>query len=696
MRNRSLSVRTRTFRIAVLALLLVLTWASWGAAAQETTPEPPQPVQPVFDFQRFEPTSVNPGTAFTLTVLGTGFDPSASPQLQVRLGGYGVLQTTVENANVITAAVPASIPPGTYQVYLVNPGVADNISCTACGGVTSLIVRAPTSAPVPTVEPVIPTAAPPPTLAPGAPNLLIRSFTANPSVAAPGGTITFNVEIVNVGTRVAEGLTLSVDSGGHFIPANGQATLLLPNIAPNSGTVVGIPVTAAEDTPSGPQSVPITMSYRDFTGDSYSAKGTLMVTIEKVETATQITLARYLFDPTPAEPGKAVKVTLLLTNTGNADAKQVLVRIGDGGLLLAGPQGDSFPVGDLKAGASFSVEMPLIVSSSAKPGPQPQSFSINYLQDGESKQFTSSVTLDIAKVVPTAPVMLLDKFDVGKTFLQPGEQFTANVVLKNVGKERAENMLVTFGTVSPGSSSGSGDSGSGSGTGTGTTTTTNPGATFAPMGSGGTIFAGIVAADGGTINLTQEFIVNGSVDTGIYTLPVTLRYQKTDGTNVTDTLSASLVVVLPPRLSLELQSPLPTETSLGEPLFLTLGIANRGRKTVNFNTATVTTSSGEVIEGAETFLGPLRVDDDTTLTTSIMPLEEGPLKITITLNYIDDLNKPQTIVQEYETQAVQPPPVPTFEPPPDMGGQPIITDDQPAQNDDLLGRLLLGLLGLGS
>ncbi|MBI5667375.1 MAG: hypothetical protein HZC41_05145 [Chloroflexi bacterium] len=690
-------------RALLLALLVVGTFASWGASAQEGTPEvtqpPGQPPGPSFVFLRFEPTTINPGVGATLTLLGDGFFSSGSAKpLLVRLNGFGVLQTTVASTNVITATVPETIPPGTYIVYIIEPGVGDSFTCTACS-VTALSVLTPTNPPPPPTDPPpIPTQAPPPTPIPGAPNLLIRSFNANPSTIEPGGTVTFNVEIVNVGTRAAEGLSVSVDPGGKFIPANGQATILLPNLGPNGATVVNIPVTAAEDTPAGPQSVPITMTYRDFTGESYTAKGNLTVTVQKIETASQITLARYLFDPAQAEPGKQVTVTILLTNTGNEDAQQVLVRIGDGGLLLAGPEGDSFPVGDLAAGASASVEMPLIVSTSAKPGPQPQGFNITYLQDGESKQITSSVTVDVAKVVPTAPVLLLDRFDVGRAFLQPGEQFTAEVTLKNVGKEAAQNMLITFGTVSPGNTGGNNDDGTG-GTGTGTGTgsgTTNPSTTFAPMGSGGTVFAGTVEADGGTVTLSQDFIVNSTVDTGIYTLPVTLRYQKPDGSSVTDILSASLVVVLPPRLSIDLQSPLPEETNIGEPLFLTLGITNRGRKAVNFTTATVTADNAEVVEGAETFLGPLRVDDDTSLSINVLPLEPGPVKVTVTLNYIDDLNKPQTIVKEYEVQAIEPPPLPTFEPPPDFAGNPFPQEEEQPSSDETLGKLLLGLLGLGS
>lgn len=687
-------------RAVLLALLMVGAFASWGASAQEATPEATQPpvgefppAQTTLDVIDSAPSQVNTGVSGILTITGTGFTSNTVVRL---VGVEKPLDTTLDPnpgpPAVLRAAFPGNLALGEYLIQ-----VSDPINGTDVSPKTLKVVQPPSPLPPPTEAP-LPTQAPPPTLVPGAPNLLIRSFNANPSTIAPGGTVTFNVEIVNVGTRAAEGLSVSVDTGGKFIPANGQATILLPNLGANAGTVVSIPVTAAEDTPAGPQSVPITMAYRDFTGESYTAKGNLTVTVQKVESASQLTLARYLFDPAQAVPGKPVTVTILLTNSGNEEARQVLVRIGDGGLLLAGPQGDSFPVGDLEAGASASVEMPLIVSTGAKPGPQPQSFNITYLQDGESKQITSSVTVDVAKVVPTAPVLLLDKFDVGRSFLQPGEQFTAEVTLKNVGKETAENMLITFGTVTPGNTGGNNDGnndGTG-GTGSGTSGTTNPSTTFAPMGSGGTIFAGTVEADGGTVTLSQDFIVNSTVDTGIYTLPITLRYQKPDGSSATDILSASLVVVLPPRLSIDLQSPLPEETNFGEPLFLTLGITNRGRKAVNFNTATVTADNAEVVEGAETFLGPLRVDDDTSLNINVLPLEVGPVKITVTLNYIDDLNKPQTIVKEYEVQAIEPPPLPTFEPPPDFGGSPFPQQEEQPNSDDMLGKLLLGLLGLGS
>ncbi|MBZ0286035.1 MAG: hypothetical protein K8I30_00365, partial [Anaerolineae bacterium] len=401
-----------------------------------------------------------------------------------------------------------------------------------------------------------------------------------------------------------------------------------------------------------------------------------------------VTMARYLVDPNPVLPGKPVTVTILLTNSGNETAGQVLLQIGDG-ILLAGPQGNSFPVGDMEPGSSKSLELPLIVSTTAKSGPQSQTVTINFLQNGETKSSSSSMTLDVANVVAPAPLLQLDTYDYGKDLLLPGDRFTLTMVLKNIGDADANNMLVTFGTVDSSGAQSTPD-------GSGSSTTTTPSSTFAPLGNGGTLFAGTLKADDESTTLTQEFIVSGSVDSGIYSLPITLRYTKPDGSSAQDSLRASIVVLVPPNLLINDTAPLAPTVNVGEPVFLALEVSNKGRKQVNFSNVVVTAENGEVQDGADTYLGPLRVDDDTAVSASVIPSAVGMVKITITFNYIDDLNQPNTLVKEYEVEAVEPPP------PVDTGGE--LPPDfnlstptpTPTDPNEIIGRALFGLLGLGS
>ncbi len=622
------------------------------------------------------PSQITTGQSAILTITGANFRPSTG----VRLIGVAALSVSYISPNELRAAIPSNLAVGQYIIEVSDP----------LGGSSSAFTLTVVSPPPPTTEPIPPTAAPPPTELPGSPNLLIRSFSANPSTIRPGQTTTFTIEIFNQGSRPALGISITVDSGGKFVPASGISAITVPDLAVGGSVTTSLSVVAASDTPGGPQTVGITLAFRDFTGQAYTNQRTLTVSVEAVPQSSQITLSRYQFNPSPVIPGQPVTITILLTNTGNETASQVLVQISADGILLAGPQGNSFPVGDIRAGASASIDMPLIVSKTAKDGPQSQSVSITFLQKGETKNVTGSMTIEVAKVDTPAPVMIIDSYDAGAESLQPGQQFTLTMTIKNIGSDNAKDLLITFGQVD--SSGGGIDPTPGVSSGTSTSTNSN----FAPLGSGGTIFVGDVIAgeDGATI--TQDFIVNGSVDSGVYSLPVTLRYRRSDGSSAQDRQGVSLVVVVPPQIRINQITPIPESANAGEPIVLSMEIANRGRKPVNFTTATVTIDNGIVASGDETYLGPVQNNDTTTLDASVIPSAEGTATITVTFNYTDDLNRPKQLVETYTVQVMPPLPTPDFSlPPPDEGGG-LPTNPGTVNSRDLLGRLLLGLLGLGS
>lgn len=678
--------RKRTY-LSLFLLLIILIGGI--VSAQEVTEEPTEPTEPTEEpttpppapltLSGAEPNTVTAGEGGSLSIFGSNFTASTI----VRLIGYGILESRLVSSGVIVATLPANLMQGGYGIE-----VSDPVHGTATLS-NVLTVHAPA---VITTEPPIvePTNTPlPPSPVPGQPSLLARNFSTNPDEVIPGGTVTLTFEVVNQGNRTAQGVFVSVDAGATFVPANGQASATLPDIAPGGVYTVSLTVVAAMDTPAGPNSVPITMSYRDFEGRDLNSTTTLSVMVLDYAEASQVTLSRYQVNPNPVIPGQPVTVDVLVMNSGNETATQALLRVSTAeGILLAGPQGDSFPLGDIPAGGSAGLQLPLIVGPEAEKGPRSQPITITFLQNGEAQEVSGSMTIEVAEVSTPKPLLLLENYEVNREIVQPGDQFSMTLTLLNVGSGNANDLLVTFGTVEQSVSSGSGSDSTG---GSGSSTT--PSSTFAPLGTGGSIFVGDLDANGGTHTLTQDFIVNGTVSSGIYSLPVTLRYQDPESTDTSQTtLNASVIVIVPPQLQLNLQSPIPETANVGEPFPIALEIINVGKNQVNFRSAAVEGENVEVIEGAEALLVPLKTDEDATINALVMPSEEGAVIVTLTLHYTDDLNRPRTIVETYLSEAVTPPPMEEeFGPPIDFMPTP-----EPTPEVDPVGQLLLGLLGLGS
>jgi hypothetical protein len=625
-----------------------------------------------------EPGQVTAGEESVLSVFGANF----TSQTVVRLVGVGLLATTFANASAVTAIIPSNALPGTFRIEVTDPltGTASSPS--------ALTVVAPPASPFPTARP-LPTFEPP-TAVPGEPSLLVRNYSTQQPAVSPGGTVTFSVEIINQGSRAAEGVAISIDAGGSFVAASGQANVLLPDVPPGGSIGATLSALASSTAPDGPNNVSITMSYRDFEGSRYTNRADLTVTISRVNELSQLTLARYMVDPSPVQPGETAHITALITNSGNAPATQVLLQLSSGGLLLPGPQGDSFPLNNVLPGETLDVELPFIVRASAEAGPQAQSFVITYLQNNEPKQYTGSITIPVARVEAREPLFILDSYDTGQLVLHPGDQFTLSMNVRNIGRGSADEVLVTF---SGDSSVNTAETDSG-----GDTTVPVPlsqSTLFAPLGTGGELYVGSVDADGGTVTLSQDFLVSGSVESGIYSLPITLRFTKEDGTTAQDTLNASIVVIVPPRL--RLNATVLGQVELYETVDLAVDVVNIGRSDINLTYATVEADNAEVIEGGETFIGTLGTDDRMTVEASLNTFMEGMTTITLTLHYTDDLNRDQTIVETYEV-LVRPLPTPSPTRRSDALNAALTTPTPTptAPEVDTLGRFLRGLLGLGS
>lgn len=688
--------------IVVLLIGLVITTPS-QYAAQEITPEATEtpsstttltptytPTLAPLSVTRSEPMQMVAGQATTLSVLGTNFTTSTA----VRLVGVGLLPVTLINSSALTVSIPATILPGVYAIEVSDPARGVQLSPD------TLTILAPTATPLPLAPTLTPRpfeTLPAPTPVPGEPSLLVRNYTVNPTTITPGSRFTATVELFNQGSRTAQGVSVSIGSGERFAPATGQGAVLLPDIVPGGSAIATLSIVASQNVTNGPNSVQITLLYRDFEAKTYTVNTSLTVNAAQITEVSQLILARYRVDPNPVIPGNPVTLTVLITNSGSDTATQVLLRVTTGAdsVLLPGAQGDSFPLGDIAPGASISLAMPLIASAGADAGPRLQPLTIAFLKGTETEQVNTAITIEVSEIQAPTPLFLLESYTTDTDELQPGDRFTLSLTLINVGTQDANDVLITFGSVEPPRTSG-----------TSTPNALDPDTpsnssseTFAPIDAGGTRFIEQIAANGGELELSQNFVVDGSVDSGIYNLPITLRYTRPDGTITQETLRASIVVIVPPRLRV-LRPSIPATLNAGEPLPLTLELVNFGRSDINLTFANflVTSENGEVVEGAESFVGLLRSGETTPVEAAVLGYDEGTLTLELRLNYLDDFDQEQTLTETLTFEIVAFTPPDDFFPEEPSGETPVI-EEEPAPGtgaQDWLGRFLLGFLGLGS
>jgi hypothetical protein len=660
-----------TWRNLALYLLLLMGLSFGTVYAQEATEVPTEtPTPPALSVTTAEPTQHTVGTAGTLSVTGANFTANTV----VRLVGFGFLTTTVLNANALTATLPAGLPVGVYDVEVSDPNRGTATLAARLRVLSPALPLEPTNTPVP-----IPM---------GQPFLVLRNFSVSPTTASVGQAVRVTFEVVNQGSAAAFGVSVAVESGA-FVPSGGQASVTLPDIFPNGATSASITAVVATSATAGANTIPLVMTYRDGEGKSYSGKGTVGVEVTATVDMPQVTLLSYITTPATAKAGELVVISAQIRNSGTKTASQALLRMsGDGRTLLAGPRGDTFPLGDIAPNSVVNVELPMIVSAEAKAGPQPQAFVLSYMVDGKAIEAASSLTVQVSAIAQKRPLLLLESVSYGASHVAPGERFTLVFTIRNVGDANADALLVTFGTVEVTPPSGGGDGGS-SGGGGGTARGNTSG--FAPLGTGGTTYEDSLAPEGALI-VEQEFIANATLTSGIYNLPITAQHRKADGTTATDTFNASVVVVAPPRLQTRVDVPPPPFANTFEPFPMAITLVNRGKNVVNLTHFAITGEGVEVLDGVETPLAPLKPEEEVTLNGLVMPVMDGTWRTTLTLFYTDELNQPQSITFNYEGEAMTVD-VPPF---PEEPIEPTPTPKPPPPTvQDVVGRLLLGFLGLG-
>ena len=420
---------------ALVALLLLLVAFPPAGQAQDATATatatatlPPATATQPSDPGNLTIIAVQPGTVVNtgdteIVVTGTGFVDGSV----VVLSNWGGLETTFVSRQVLRANVPTGVPPGSYDVQVVNPNAA---TAVLRGGLNVVLPAGPTDTPEPTA-----TAAPTDFIRP---LLVVQSYGASAAQITPNSNLDFEMTIVNAGQATA-GNVLATFVSGDFVPRATGGVRALGTLTPGQPIRFWQPLFATAELRGKTTAVlKVTTTYTDINGQSYEssfeltfpvvpqASGGAAATATPTPTVTptagprqrpQLLVTGYTTEPETLQPGLPFTLTMDVSNEGQANARNVVLIVGGGtaggGTTDGTPEaggvsgaGGSFAqfapigssnvsrLGDVAAGEGREAAQQLIVNTTTEPGAYPVQVSFVYT-DNNGNSYTDDQVITL-------------------------------------------------------------------------------------------------------------------------------------------------------------------------------------------------------------------------------------------------------------------------------------------------------------
>jgi hypothetical protein len=184
----------------------------------------------------------------------------------------------------------------------------------------------------------------------------------------------------------------------------------------------------------------------------------------------------------------------------------------------------------------------------------------------------------------------------------------------------------------------------------------------------------------------QGLVVDGSAESGSYSLPVALAFDDARGTRHTDSQLISLLVREQPHFRIDFYRPV-GEPIVDEPFTLPVEVTNIGRTLVNVNSLELTSEELEIQDGS-LYLGPLDAGTSGSLEATGIAYEGGTAEIVVNVHYLDDFDQARVMTKTLVVEVEEP-----REPAPEAEQA---STEQEAGFWRRLLRILRGLVGLGS
>jgi hypothetical protein len=474
----------------------------------------------------------------------------------------------------------------------------------------------------------------------GEPILIIESFSTAPNPIRSGQNFTLTLTVKNTGTKHADDIFAAV-GGGAFVGLG--AAVPVGKLDPNFSNIISLEVRAPSNLSSGAAELPIQFTYRIGESGQYQQTRIIGLSVTGGNTTTgkpQIAVEQAEMLSLPAVPGDSFDIRVTVRNVGTRRAVGVTASLKLNDTLSPAEGSGTTRLGDLNADATAAFNLTLVLSKASSSGRVLQTLALDYA-DADNRRYTSEETvgLDLGAAERRAPQLVITEAASDPARPTPGEEFTLNLRVVNVGAGEARRVVLRLGDEATG---------------------LKP---FAPLGGSNVRFVNALPA-GESAVITHTLLVDGAAEGGTYPVKVLLTYESVAGESQTEAEIVSLLVLLRPQLQIGYSEPLPEDLRAGEEFELPIEVVNVGRQRLNASNVEVVSRDLELKE-ASLYVGPLDAGTSGSLVARAVADKTGVLTVTVIVHYLDDFNREQTVTQPLTVTIAEAAPVATTEPQPD-------------------------------
>ena len=335
-------------------------------------------------------------------------------------------------------------------------------------------------------------------------------------------------------------------------------------------------------------------------------------------------------DPVLLQRGEPFLLTLEIENRGSYSTSRGQLTLNSSDLALPQTGSNVFILEPMTSGQVIEVPLTLTTDEQAPGGMNNMEILLEYADYyGRSYLSTQTIALQVDASSSSSGLVLLEGYHTIPEQLSPGDLFDLQLTLRNAGQGNVEQLVITLGDPA----------------GTGI----KP---FALLGTGNVLFVETLKA-GESIDLERKVIIEGTADTGAYSLPIHIQYDGGNETTSSQVQVLTLLVMNIPQIQVSYYRPIEV-VQVEQPIELPIEIMNIGRTSINISQVEVFADQIE-IENGSAFIGSLDGGTSAFIDALGIPQTSGDLELQLTVNYLDDFNQPQVITETLSLNVENPP-----------------------------------------